>query len=145
MLIVGDVLAPEFRPWYDYGYSPDPVQETLCTLNRLDSLAGLSLVLPGHGRPLADVPALLELHRNGIAGRLEAVSRVVGAGARTGYEVSRGVFGEESTEIEAVWRLSETACYLRHHRLAGRIHREDGAGGFRSVLATDVGAAGAAG
>ncbi len=138
MLIVGDLLATEFRPWYDYGYSPDPVAETLSSLDRIESLPELSLVLPGHGRPLADTPALVELHRTGINSRLEAVRRAVAEGSHTGYDVTRAVFGDQLSDIEIVWRTGETASYLRHERLAGRIERGETDGVFRYALVAEV-------
>jgi glyoxylase-like metal-dependent hydrolase (beta-lactamase superfamily II) len=146
ILMVGDLLAPEFHPWFDYGYSPDPVGETFWSLDRILALGDLALVLPGHGRPLDDVTALVEIHRAGLADRLQAVRRAVANGAHTGHEVALAVFGESGGHIDAVWRLGETMCYLRHDRLAGRVLREVGADGvFRYRLATEVEAADAGG
>jgi glyoxylase-like metal-dependent hydrolase (beta-lactamase superfamily II) len=137
ILFVGDVLAPDFRPWFDYGYSPDPVGEMNASLDRLDALTNLTLVLPGHGRPLADVAGILALHRSGLADRQRAVREAVADGAQTGLGVTHAVFGDELPPLEAVWRLGETICYLRHDRLAGRIERKEENGRFRYELATD--------
>jgi glyoxylase-like metal-dependent hydrolase (beta-lactamase superfamily II) len=135
-LIVGDLLSHEFHPWFDYGYSPDPVVETLSSLDRVLALGELSLVLPGHGRALDDVAELVEMHRVGLAERLEAVRCAVAAGAQTGHEVNYAVFGPDITDVDAVWRLTEILCYLRHDRLSGRMLRQtDEDGRFSYELA----------
>jgi glyoxylase-like metal-dependent hydrolase (beta-lactamase superfamily II) len=145
-LIVGDLLSHEFHPWFDYGYSPDPVIETLSSLDRVRALGELSLVLPGHGRALDDAPALIEMHQFGLAERLQAVRSAVRAGAHTGLEITYAVFGPDITDFDAVWRLTEILCYLRHDRLCGRIRRQlDDDGRFRYEPAARSGAAHRAG
>jgi glyoxylase-like metal-dependent hydrolase (beta-lactamase superfamily II) len=137
-LIVGDLLAHEFHPWFDYGYSPDPVAETASSLARLGALGKLALVLPGHGRPLEDAAALIALHQRGLQERLRAVRAAVAAGATTAHEINQAVFGPDMTETDAVWRMAELLAYLRHDRLAGRIRRRaDPDGVFRYALAAE--------
>ena len=41
-MILGDLLAPVFAPWYDYGYSPDPVAEFLGSLETGSTRSGRS-------------------------------------------------------------------------------------------------------
>jgi glyoxylase-like metal-dependent hydrolase (beta-lactamase superfamily II) len=135
ILILGDLLAPVFGPWYDYGYSPDPVAEFLRSLDRVAALEPPALALPGHGRALDDLPAIIEDHRRGVAGRLETTLAAVRAGPSGAHAITVRVFGE-LPPLEMVWRLTEIACYLRHLRLAGRVTREqDGAGRFRYTAA----------
>lgn len=136
--IVGDLLSHEFHPWFDYGYSPDPVAETLASLDRVEALGEPALVLPGHGRALDDVAGLLEMHRTGLADRLHATRTAIADGASSGHEINSAVFGAELTDVDAVWRLAEILSYLRHDRLAGRIARVTGEDGiFRYALAAD--------
>ena len=93
-------------------------------------------MLPGHGRALADVPALIAEHREGIAERLRLVRDAVTGGARNGYEITLAVFGSDLTVSDLSFRLTEVLAYLRHERLAGRILRETAADGrFRYELA----------
>jgi glyoxylase-like metal-dependent hydrolase (beta-lactamase superfamily II) len=135
MIMVADLLAREFSPWFDYGYSPDPVQETFASFDRVEALGAQRLVLPGHGRALEDLPAVIAAYRQGIAGRLEEVRAAVAAGAVTAYEVTLALFGADLPVHDVAFRLTEICCYLRHHRLAGRIVRETAADGrFRYVL-----------
>jgi glyoxylase-like metal-dependent hydrolase (beta-lactamase superfamily II) len=134
-LIVGDLLAHAFHPWFDYGYSHDPVAETTASLARIGALGELALVLPGHGRALEDTSALIAMHERELQSRLEAVRAAVAAGAATGHEINQAVFGPDLTELDVVWRLAELLAYLRHERVAHRIERRTGADGvFRYAL-----------
>lgn len=133
-IILGDLLSPAFTPWFDYGYSNDPVAEFLESLDRVEALGPIGLALPGHGRALEDVPAIIAEHRDGVATRLEATVTAVGDGADCGHEISRRLFGDlEPTAM--VWRLTETMAYLRHLRLTGAIRRSEVDGLFRYELA----------
>jgi len=135
ILIVGDLLSQEFHPWFDYGYSADPVAETFASLQLVGRLGEQRLVLPGHGRPLDDTPALIDRHRVGIADRLRQVREAVASGAGNGYAITTAVFGAGLDSSNLAFRLTEVLAYLRHERLAGRVVRETGADGrFRYAL-----------
>ena len=110
-----------FTPWFDYGYSNDPVAEFLGSLDRVEALGPFALALPGHGRALEDVPAIIADHRDG---RRDAARRDGRRDPRRRRQrptrSSRRVFGDlEPTAM--VWRLTEIVAYLRHLRLAGAI------------------------
>ncbi len=109
--------------------------EFLESLDRVEALGPIGLALPGHGRVLEDVPAIIAEHRDGVATRLEAT---VDRGRRRrrdcGHEISRRVFGDLEP-IAMVWRLTETMAYLRHLRLTGAIRRSEVDGLFRYELA----------
>jgi glyoxylase-like metal-dependent hydrolase (beta-lactamase superfamily II) len=134
-IILGDLLSSAFMPWFDYGYSNDPVAEFLRSLDRVEALGPFALALPGHGRALEDVPTIIADHRAGVAGRLDATLSAIHAGANSGYAITRRVFGDlDGTAM--VWRLTEAASYLRHLRLAGMVTRTEDAGGrFRYAKA----------
>jgi glyoxylase-like metal-dependent hydrolase (beta-lactamase superfamily II) len=133
-IILGDLLAPVFAPWFDYGYSNDPVAEFLGSLDRVEALGPFALALPGHGRVLEDMPAIIADHRAGVAGRLDATVEAIRAGDANAYTITSTVFGELDP-IAKVWRLTEIACYLRHLRLAGVVERTVLADGrFRYAL-----------
>jgi glyoxylase-like metal-dependent hydrolase (beta-lactamase superfamily II) len=127
-IILGDLISPAFTPWFDYGYSNDPVAEFLGSLDRVEALGPFALALPGHGRALEDVPAIIASHRAGVAERLDATVAAIRDGAGSGYEITRRVFGDAG-RTEMVWRLTETAADLRHLRLAGVVTREQDADG----------------
>ena len=135
LLIVGDLLSAEFHPWFDYGYSADPVRETLQSLERIRALGEPALVLPGHGRPLQDIGALVQMHVDNVTALVEATRAAVGTGASTGYEVTAAVFGADLSEIDLVLRFTETLAYMGHLRRTGAIAREtDGDGIDRHQL-----------
>jgi glyoxylase-like metal-dependent hydrolase (beta-lactamase superfamily II) len=134
IIVLGDLLAPRFIPWFEYGYSEDPVAELLHSLDRVEALGSFDLALVGHGRPLEDVPAAIAGYREGIAERLEATAQAVGEGPAGAYVLAERVLGAQPP-LTAVFALTEVASYLRHLRLAGVVRRdEDGDGRFLYTL-----------
>jgi glyoxylase-like metal-dependent hydrolase (beta-lactamase superfamily II) len=123
LLIGGDLLCAAFVPWMDYGYTPDPYGETLASLDRLESLGDIDLVLPGHGRPLADLSAAVGLQRAGFTARIDALSIALAEGPASAYELTDRVFGDED-DLAAVTHLVEVVSYLRHLRLRGAVVRD---------------------
>jgi glyoxylase-like metal-dependent hydrolase (beta-lactamase superfamily II) len=137
VLIVADLVSATFAPWFDYGYSLDPVAEYLGSLDRIEALGPFALSLPGHGRPLESLPAAIELHRAGIAERLAATHDAVAAGPAGAYEITRRVMGEPPDDGSFVWRMTEVSAYLKHLRLIGAVVRDqDSAGRFSHRLAS---------
>ncbi len=124
LIILGDLVASAFSPWFDYGYSPDPVAEYLNSLDAIEALGPTALALPGHGRPIEDLPAAIALHRDGVAGRLEQTVAAIAAGPTGAYEITDRVFGDLDPQA-AVWRMAEMLCHLKHLRLAGAIIRDE--------------------
>ncbi len=122
-LVLGDLVGPVFAPYYDYGYSADPVGEYLSSLERVAALE-VEHALPGHGRRLRDFSTLLEEHRRGVEARLEAVRAAVARGPAPAYEVMVRAEGRPASPIAAVWRFVDVYCSLRHLRLAGEVVRE---------------------
>jgi glyoxylase-like metal-dependent hydrolase (beta-lactamase superfamily II) len=124
LLILGDLVSRVFAPWYDYGYTPDPVAELAASL---DLVAGLDveLALPGHGRPIEDLADLIEMHRDELERRLALVEAAVAAAPGPAYEIGLRVFGESPSMMAEVGRLQETMACLRHLRLQGRVVRDE--------------------
>jgi glyoxylase-like metal-dependent hydrolase (beta-lactamase superfamily II) len=142
IVIVGDLLSQEFHPWFDYGYSADPMQETFDSLQRLLELPEPSLVLPGHGRPLEDMPGLIRMHIEEFEQRLQGVRGALAAGMQTSYEITLGVFGDDLGDIDLVLKFVEVVTYLNYDRRAGRVERYvDDDGVFRHRLAGGTAAA----
>ncbi len=129
ILIAGDLVGPVFAPYFDIGFTPDPVAEHLASLERADAL-GAELALPGHGRPLTALPELFSENRRGVAERLDAVRAAVAerAGA-TGAELLDAVFPAPENAADRVWRLFELASYLEHLSRVGEIGGEADAAG----------------
>jgi glyoxylase-like metal-dependent hydrolase (beta-lactamase superfamily II) len=131
--IVGDLICPAFVPWLDYGYTPDPLAETLASLDKLQGV-GAPLALPGHGRPIADVAATIAMTRDGFAERLELTRRAVHAGPAGAYELTTRIWGEEP-DLQATGHMTELLSYLRFLRGRGELTRtteDDGTYRYRN-------------
>ena len=128
LLISGDHVLGRISPFYDYGWTPDPVGEFLHSLDVVDELDA-RLALSGHGRPFVDVHGHIEGNRQLVRERLAAATAALDGAARTALEIVPSVFGEPLSEHNAGWRLQETLCYLRHLDVSGRIAAVDGAEG----------------
>jgi glyoxylase-like metal-dependent hydrolase (beta-lactamase superfamily II) len=126
LLISGDVLLPRFAPWYDYGHSADPVGEFLRSLNVLETRASYATALPGHGRPIAELPRLITSYRAGVGRRLERVEQALARRSGGAYEVGRRVFRDAASVRARVHSTTETVAYLRHLRGMGRVQRTVG-------------------
>jgi glyoxylase-like metal-dependent hydrolase (beta-lactamase superfamily II) len=128
LLLTGDLLSRHFAPFFDYGWSADPVAEYLASL---DAVAGLDveLVLPGHGAPLPDLGALVASHRAGVHDRLAAVRGALAGGPAGGYELTRRIFGRPPDVTVGVWQFAEVVAYLGHLRRTGEVARLEGPDG----------------
>jgi glyoxylase-like metal-dependent hydrolase (beta-lactamase superfamily II) len=129
ILIAGDMLGPMFSPYFDYGYSPDPLGEYLGSLARLERLDGIRIVLPGHGRPMPDLRSVVALHRDGVAERLAAAERAVGSGAAGAWEITGRMFAERPSGMDGVAHMTVAMACLRHLRLHDRVVRSAAADG----------------
>ena len=126
LLISGDHVLGRISPFFEYGWTPDPIGEFLGSLDRVDELDA-RLCLSGHGRTFTDVHAHVEGNRRLVTERLEATARGVAQGPRTALELVPAVFGEPLGPSTR-WHLIETLCYLQHLEQEGRATREaDGA------------------
>jgi glyoxylase-like metal-dependent hydrolase (beta-lactamase superfamily II) len=123
LMISGDHLLGRVSPYFDYGWSPDPVGEFLNSLRLVDGLDA-RLCLSGHGRPFLDVHAHVQANRTLVHERLDAVLAALEAGPSTAMEIAPRVRGGELQASNAHWWLSETLCYLSHLEAAGRVRRD---------------------
>ncbi len=131
LLIAGDVVGPVLAPFFELGFSPDPVAEHVASLRRLQSY-DIALILPGHGRPLDDAPALLQANLDGIEERVERLESEIRAGPGTGWELFVRLHGGPLDGALRVWRIWEAAAYLDHLVCGGRVVEETaGAGASR--------------
>jgi glyoxylase-like metal-dependent hydrolase (beta-lactamase superfamily II) len=134
VLVGGDHLLAKITP--AVGLYPesrsDPLGDYLASLERTAAL-GLRIVYPGHGEPIGD-PAgrareLVEHHQR----RLFAVAGALGAEPRSGFEVSRTVFGDELPPQQRRFAVAETLSHLERLVREGRAARS---GDARNVTYT---------
>jgi glyoxylase-like metal-dependent hydrolase (beta-lactamase superfamily II) len=122
LLVSGDHLLGRVSLYFDYGWTPDPVEEFLTSLDRVEKLRG-RLCLAGHGRPFADVQAHIEANRAEVAKRLELCAEGLSNGPLTAFELVPAVFGPDVDPMMASWTLTMMLCFLTHLERTGRAAR----------------------
>jgi len=133
-LISGDHLLTRITPAVGlYPESrPDPLGDYLRSLERTIELAP-RIVYPGHGEPIEDASArareIIAHHRD----RLDRVAETLTREPQSGYQVSRGVFGEELDPTRRRFAVAETLSHLERLIREGRAAR---VGTDRSVTYT---------
>ena len=125
LLLSGDHLLGRVSLYYDYGYTPDPADAFLASLDVVEGL-DVQLVLAGHGRPVRDAPVLTEANRRAVHDKLDRVRAAIAAGPRTPFELVPEVIDTELPPAMMVgWGLSETLAYLNHLERRGEAVRVD--------------------
>lgn len=128
ILICGDHLLGRVTLYFDYGWTPDPIDEFVRSLDKVDRLDA-RLALSGHGRPFTDVHGHVSATRELVTEQLARThDAVIAAGPEgsTALQAARVVFGDLFTSQTAPWLLNETLCFLTHLSRTGEIALEDG-------------------
>jgi len=126
LLISGDHLLGRVSPFFDYGYSSDPVGEFVRSLDVVEAL-NTRLCLPGHGRTFTDVHAHIEANRTLVAEHLSAILGVLAGGeVLTAFEILPRVHGPDLSPLTAQWLLTETLSMLLHLEVTGQAVRVAG-------------------
>ena len=124
VLVAGDHLLAQISPAVGlYPESrPDPLGDYLASLERTIELAP-RIVYPGHGEPIEDAAArareLIEHH----SARLDDVAGALSRPARTAYDVSLTVFGDELGPTQRRFAVAETLSHLERLVREGRAAR----------------------
>jgi glyoxylase-like metal-dependent hydrolase (beta-lactamase superfamily II) len=121
LLLSGDHLLGRVSPYFDYGWTPDPVAEFLESLDTVDAL-GARLCLPGHGRPFGDVAAHVEANRKEMAATLQRIEGVLADRELTAFEAVSVAFPEFEPSM-MTWALTIMLCFLTHLERTGRVER----------------------
>ncbi|HEX5225638.1 MAG TPA: MBL fold metallo-hydrolase [Solirubrobacteraceae bacterium] len=122
LLISGDHLLGRISLYFEYGYSSNPVGEFLRSLDVVERL-GARLCLAGHGRTFADVHAHIHGNRALVEDHLYKVLTAVGEEPLTAFDVVGRVYGEELSQQNGQWLLSQTLGYLTHLESTGGVTR----------------------
>jgi glyoxylase-like metal-dependent hydrolase (beta-lactamase superfamily II) len=123
LLISGDHVLGRISLYFDYGYTPDPVQEFLTSLDRVDRLDA-RLALSGHGKPFVDVHGHVEGNRKLVHERINKTLAALGGRPRTAVEIAPEVYDEPLGPHNGRWLLTQTLSYLDHLERQGRVRKE---------------------
>ena len=139
VLIAGDHLLAPITPAVGlYPDSrPDPLGDYLASLERTIELAP-RIAYGGHGDPIGDpvtrARELIEHHRR----RLEETEAALGEDLRTGFEVSRAVFGDRLSPTRRRFAVAEALSHLERLVVEGRARRSE-TGRFITYTAAETG------
>ena len=115
-------------PFFDLGFSPDPVGEHLAALRRLQALDP-HLILPGTVARSQKPRALLQANLDGIEERVARLESEIRAAPGTGWELFVRVHGGSLDPSTRVWRIWESAAYMDHLVCSGRVVEQEAGGG----------------
>jgi glyoxylase-like metal-dependent hydrolase (beta-lactamase superfamily II) len=127
-LLSGDHVLPTITPHIaGIGSGRDPLSSYLASLDRVAGVGPVSVVLPAHGQPFADLPDRVAAIKRHHEERLERVGQILeGLGRATVAEASHHLF---RPDLWGPMAESEAYAHLEHLRLAGalrRSRRDDG-------------------
>jgi glyoxylase-like metal-dependent hydrolase (beta-lactamase superfamily II) len=128
VLLSGDHVLPTITPHISgMGNTEDPLAEFIDSLNRVEKLEGVTIVLPAHGHPFTDLAGRAEAikkHHEERLDRLRHASADMGE-AGSVHQYMQYLFSERAWGSMAE---AETYAHLEHLRLAGQAtsHWEDG-------------------
>jgi glyoxylase-like metal-dependent hydrolase (beta-lactamase superfamily II) len=124
LLISGDHLLGRISLFFDVGSTPDPVEEFLRSLDRVEALDA-RLALAGHGRPFTDVAGHVAGNRELVTARLDAVRGLLGAGPLTAWELAGRLYGERFVPETSTWLLQKTLAWLGHLERRDDVERRE--------------------
>ncbi len=129
ILIAGDLVAPGYFPYFDYGYTQDPVAEYFLSLEKVDDLNNVTMVLPGHGRPIDDLHATVAMWQRELAGSVRRLEDAVRNGATNVWEATVAAYAIKEPNRFAVLWYGEALSLMRHLRARGLVVRSTGSDG----------------
>jgi glyoxylase-like metal-dependent hydrolase (beta-lactamase superfamily II) len=124
LLISGDHLLGRVSPYFDVGYTPDPVGEFLQSLEKVDAL-DTRLALAGHARPFTDVRGHIEANQRLVGHQRDVVRAALAGGPRTAFELAQTVYADRFTPDMTSWLLMMTRAWLVHLQALGDVDHDD--------------------
>jgi len=127
LMISGDHIIGRVSLYYDFGWTPDPAGEFLASLDTVEGLS-TDLILPGHGKPVRDLPGLVRANREAVHERMGRVRDALSElDEPTPFEiVPKLMQTEELNPMLVSWGLAETLAYLRHLEAVGEAAKVEG-------------------
>lgn len=145
LLIAGDAVLPSLVPsvgWYPWA-RPDPLGDQLATLDLLAGLPGVRLVLPGHGRPFADLAGRAGELRGLYARELSATAQLL-AGAPDGLTAYALALAQMPQRMRVpdsrLLAMAEAVALLERLAVIDRAERTTDTGGAVRYRRADEGA-----
>lgn len=144
LLIVGDAVLAGLVPsvgWYPWTRH-DPLGDQLRTLDALEALGRLSvhLVLPGHGRPLADLAGGAAALRGVYTRELTMVARLLAERLEgmSAYTLATEIYSQRMRQIDSrLLAVSDAVARLEHLTAIGRAARIERLEGEIAYLRAD--------
>ena len=133
LLISGDHLLGRVSPYFDVGWSDDPVEEFLSSLARIETL-DVRLALAGHGRPFTDVLGHIAANRNLIEDNLARLSALLAEEPLSAFDLAPRLFGDAFGAATGAWLFTETMAFLTHLERRGEARRIPGGAGGKPGL-----------
>jgi hypothetical protein len=90
---------------------PHALEIYLASLHATREMAGVSLVLAGHGDPIADHVALIDERFRGTERRKAKILRLISEHARTAHEIAHEIWGDVAV-TQAYLTLSEVIGHV---------------------------------
>jgi glyoxylase-like metal-dependent hydrolase (beta-lactamase superfamily II) len=123
LLISGDHVIGRVSPYFEYGWSPDPVGEFLHSLDRVEAL-DVRLTLSGHGKPFTDLRGHVTGNRTWVHERLAACRAALGTEPQTVLELIPTVYGQGANAENGQFLITMTLNLLTHLDRTGAARRE---------------------
>jgi glyoxylase-like metal-dependent hydrolase (beta-lactamase superfamily II) len=142
VFFAGDHILPAITPNIGlYPQSrPNPLQDYLASLDRVAPLPA-RLVLPGHGRPFADLAAraaALRTHHQERSATIRTLLAASPNGIDAAAIAGKLFAGRLNTPDDWRFALAETLAHLEYLRADGLTQRHERDGIFRYVLSPDI-------
>jgi glyoxylase-like metal-dependent hydrolase (beta-lactamase superfamily II) len=124
VVLSGDHLLPGVTPpvTFERGFDADPLRSYLDSLRRIEALRAAE-VLPGHGKPFADVQRRIEAILRNKMRRLEAIRQAIEDGPATVVEIADRVFSRVMLQHRRSFALAETLAHIAYLRSDGVVER----------------------
>jgi glyoxylase-like metal-dependent hydrolase (beta-lactamase superfamily II) len=123
VFLSGDHVLPTITPHISGLIEGDPLRSYLDSLDRVAGFAGVTTVLPAHGKPFTDLAGRVDAIKEHHAERLEVLRSISHErGWSTVPELMRAMFRERSWGHMAE---SETFAHMEHLRLLGEAERRE--------------------
>ena len=122
VLFSTDAILPKTTPnigvhWF---YQQNPLGDYLDTLDRLYRL-DVGLVVPSHGRPFRGHRDWIDRTRRHHHRRCNSMAAALGDGSLNAFQIAGRVWGEDRSEVDRRFAMSESLAHLYYMALQGRV------------------------